>query len=409
MLTAPQVRNAKADGKRLKLSDGRGLLLIVSPEGGKWWRYRYKFNGKDRMMSLGTYPKMSLSQARVARDEAANTKESGVDPLSKEDLDANNTLEQLAKDWFDAKSTNWTTRNAIRVWARITNNVLPLLGDMNAESIEPIDVLKIVRIIEDRGAIDTAHRVRGYISSMYRFGIASQRVSRDPAADIKDALRTRPDTVNFAAVTDPDTLAAIMCDIDRYRGRWFAVSPALRLTPYLLVRPGTIRHMEWEDVDLAKAEWRTKSLKGQKLETLVPLPRQAVDILMGLEEWSGNGRYVFPGPRSKVRPLSENAVLQALRNMGWSKEHVTAHGFRATARTMLDEVLHWRVDWIEAQLGHNVKDPNGRAYNRTKFLDERRAMMQAWADYLDDLRLAGRSVDPSPHQQEAVLANHSSV
>ncbi len=408
MLTAAQVKNAKADGKRKKLSDGRGLLLVVDPAGGKWWRYRYKIKGKERLMSLGTFPTMSLSQARVARDQAAITRAAGVDPMAAGEASTGDTLEQLAKDWFDAKSTNWTMQNATRVWSRVSNNVLPLLGARDPDAIEPRDVLEVLRPIEARGAIETAHRVRGYISAMYRFGIASQRVTRDPAADVRDALKTKPTTVNFAAVTDPDTLAKMLRDIHEYGGRWWAVPAAVKLTPYLLVRPGALRRMEWTDIDLDRAEWQTKSLKGQKLETIVPLPRQAIEIISEAESWSGGGRYVFPGPRTTTRPISENAILQALRGMGWGKDDVTAHGFRATARTLLDEVLQWRVDWIESQLGHNVKDPNGRAYNRTKFLDERRAMMQAWADYLDALRITGRSVDPSPHRQAAVLQHQAS-
>lgn len=409
MLTAAEVKNARAESKRRKMSDGRGLLLIVDPSGGKWWRYRYKHKGRERLMSLGVYPTMTLSQARVARDKAATLRAAGVDPMAQESETSGDTLEQLAKDWFDAKSTNWTTQNATRVWARIRNNVLPRLGGRDPDALEPRDILEALKLIEDRGAIETAHRVRGYISSMFRFGIASQRVTRDPAADVRDALKTKPTTVSFAAITDPDTLAVMLKNIHEYRGRWWAVSPAARLTPYLLVRPGTLRRMEWSDVDLERAEWQTKSLKGERLETIVPLPRQAVGIISSLEQWSGKGRYVFPGPRSVDRPLSENAIAQALRGMGWGADQVTAHGFRATARTMLDEVLQWRVDWVESQLGHNVKDPNGRAYNRTKFLDERRAMMQAWADYLDALRIAGRSVDPSPHRQVAVLGHLASV
>lgn len=410
MLTAAQVKNAKADGgRRKKLSDGRGLILIVDPSGGKWWRYRYKFKGRDRLMSLGTFPTMSLSQARIARDQAAIIRAAGSDPMEGAASESSDTVEKLAKDWFDARSTNWTAQNAARVWSRIKNNVLPLLGHRDPDSLEPKDILDALRPMEARGAIESAHRVRGYISSMCRYGIASGRVSRDPAADVRDALKIAPSTVHFSAITDPDTLAVMLRDIHAYKGRWWAVPPAVRLTPYLLVRPGTLRRMEWSDVDLDNAEWQTKSLKGQKLETLVPLPAQAVDELAKLKPWSGDGRYVFPGPRSATRPLSENAILQALRGMGWGKNEVTAHGFRATARTMLDEFLQWRVDWIETQLGHNVRDPNGRAYNRTKFLDERRAMMQAWADYLDALRIAGRSVDPSPHRQAAVLRDRASV
>ena len=338
---------------------------------------------------------MTLAQARNARDQAAMLRHQGVDPMvSDKQASDGDTVKALAKDWFDAKSTNWTSENSTRVWSRVSNNILPLLGHRNPRTIEPADVLAALRQIEERGAIETAHRVRGYFSSMYRFGIASSRVDRDPAADVRDALKTVPETEHFAAITDQDLLAQMMRDIRDYRGRWYAIQPAMQLTPYLLVRPGTLRRMRWKDVDLVKAEWQTRSLKGHKLETLVPLPNQAVEIIEGLRQFS-NSEFVFPGPRSPNRPISENAVLQGIRSMGWGGDEVTAHGFRATARTLLDETLGWRVDWIEAQLGHAVKDPNGRAYNRTKFLKERRQMMQSWADYLDALGDAGEAVDPA--------------
>lgn len=396
-LTAAKVKNAKADGKRLKLSDGRGLILIVDPGGGKYWRYRYSINGKERQLSLGKYPLMKLADARAARDEAAVLRTRGVDPMvSTKSASDGDTVKKLAKDWFDARSTNWTSQNATRVWSCINNNVLPLLGHRDPEQeVEPADILAALRQIEARGAIETARRVRGYISSIYRFGIAAGRVSRDPAADVADALQTPPETDHFAAITDPDELAQLISDIGGYRGRWYAVQPAMQLTPYLLVRPGTLRRMKWADVNLKKAEWQTRSLKGHKLETLVPLPTQAIDIIEGLQQFSGDSEFVFPGPRSPARPLSENAVLNGIRALGWGADQVTPHGFRATARTLLDETLGWRVDWIETQLGHAVKDPNGRAYNRTKFLKERRMMMQSWADYLDALGDTGRAVDPA--------------
>lgn len=386
-LTAMQVKTAVAgEGKRKKLSDGRGLLLIVAPNGSKWWRYRYTTNGRERLLSLGTYPVMSLAQARLARDAAAALRAQGIDPMGGATVaSSGDTLEKLAKDWFAAKSTNWAPENATRVWGRVQNNILPLLGNRAPDDIEPTDVLTMLQPIQDRRAFETAHRVRGYLSRIYRYGIASQRAKRDPAADIRDALATPPAPKHFAAIIDPVKLGQMMRDIKDYRGRWWAVQPAMQLTPYLLVRPGTLRQMEWGDIDLPAREWQTRSLKGSKLETLVPLPSQAIDIIRYCKEFSGGGRYVFPGPRSPSRPLSENAVNQAFRTMGWGGDEVTAHGFRATARTLLDETLGWRVDWIETQLGHSVRDPNGRAYNRTVFIDERREMMQAWADYLDGL------------------------
>ena len=253
MLTAAQVKNTKADTKRIKLSDGRGLLLVVSPCGGKWWRYRYKQDGKERLMSLGAYPTMSLSQARTARDEAATLRARGVDPLAeKQEARAQakgetlgDTVEKLARDWFAAASTNWTENNSERVWGRVQQNVLPIIGHRDPRLIEPIDILTVVKPIESRGAIETAHRVRGYLSRIFRFGIASQRADRDPAADVKDALAKKPDVEHFAAITDPSAMGEMMRDIDGYRGRWYAIRPAMMLTPYLLVRPGTLRMMRW--------------------------------------------------------------------------------------------------------------------------------------------------------------------
>ncbi len=407
MLTAAQVKNVKTETKRIKLSDGRGLILIVSPCGGKWWRYRYRLDGKDRQLSLGTYPAMSLSQARTARDQAATLKARGMDPLGeKHEAEAHakgetygDTMAALAQDWFKSASTNWTPKNSERVWGRIQNNVLPVIGRRDPRSIEPIDILNVVKPVEERGAIETAHRVRGYCSRIFRYGVASQRADRDPAADIKDAIAVKPDPEHFSAITDPAELGSMMRDIETYRGRWYAIRPALQLMPYLFVRPGTLRTMRWADINLESAQWDTVSGKGKKLRTIVPLSKQALIIISELQQFTGSLEYVFPSPRSSSRMISENALNNALRSMGWGADRVTAHGFRATARTMLDEDLRWRVDWIETQQGHAVRDPNGRAYNRTSFLHERQLMMQAWADYLDALRDSSTEVDPAPYRQ----------
>jgi integrase len=390
-LTDTKVRNIKSGTKPIKLFDTDGLFLLVSPSGGKWWRFKYRFGGKEKLMSLGTYPEVSLAQARGRRDEGRKQVADGVDPsqarkASKETKLVNEvTFEAVAREWHKKFTPTWTAGHAITIRRRLELNVFPWIGERPIIEIKAPELLMVLRRIESRGALETAHRVRSICSQIFRYAVATGRAERDPAADIRGALPpARPN--HLSAITDPKKVAGLLRAIDSYQGS-LVTRCALRLAPLVFVRAGELRQMEWAEVDLDAAEW---NIPAGKMKTrsphLVPLATQAIQILQELRPLTGEGRYVFPSPRTPHRPMSNNAVLSALRRMGIEKDEMTGHGFRAMARTILDEVLGVRPDYIEHQLAHAVRDPHGRAYNRTAFLLERREMMQTWADYLDNLR-----------------------
>lgn len=390
-LTDTKVRNIKSGTKPIKLFDTDGLFLLVSPSGGKWWRFKYRFGGKEKLMSLGTYPEVSLAQARGRRDEGRKQVADGVDPsqarkASKETKLVNEvTFEAVAREWHKKFTPTWTAGHAITIRRRLELNVFPWIGERPIIEIKAPELLMVLRRIESRGALETAHRVRSICSQIFRYAVATGRAERDPAADIRGALPpARPN--HLSAITDPKKVAGLLRAIDSYQGS-LVTRCALRLAPLAFVRAGELRQMEWAEVDLDAAEW---NIPAGKMKTrsphLVPLATQAIQILQELRPLTGEGRYVFPSPRTPHRPMSNNAVLSALRRMGIEKDEMTGHGFRAMARTILDEVLGVRPDYIEHQLAHAVRDPHGRAYNRTAFLLERREMMQTWADYLDNLR-----------------------
>ncbi|MCU1223610.1 MAG: integrase [Edaphobacter sp.] len=371
-----------AAAKRIKLFDERGLYLEVSPTGGKWWRLKYVYGGKERRLSLGVYPDVGLKDARERRDAARKLLADGIDPGQHRKEKAANNFEAVAREWFAKFTTGWAPGHQLRALRRFEREVFPLVGNRAIADIKPPEVLGVIRRIETRGAIDTAHRVLGACSQVFRYGVATGRCESDPSRDLRGALPPKNGS-HFAATTEPAALAGILRAMDGYEGT-LTVSCALRLAPLLFVRPGELRHAEWKDVDLDGAEWRYMVTKT-KTPHIVPLSTQAVAILRELHPLTGGGRYVFPGARSAARPMSDNTILAAMRRMGIGKEEMTGHGFRAVARTILDEVLHIRPDFIEHQLAHAVRDPNGRAYIRTAHLAERRAMMQKWADYLDGL------------------------
>ena len=397
-MTDTKARNAKPKEKQYKLFDTDGLFMIVTPRGGKWWRFKYRFGGKEKLMSLGTYPEISLLEARGKRDEARKQVANGIDPSQArkeqkaEQIKNDSTFELVANEWHKKFKLTWSKKHADTILSRLEKNIFPWLGKTPINDIKPPELLMALRRIEARGALETAHRVKIICGQVFRYAIATGRVERDPAADLKGALPpTKPK--HHAAITDPEQLGGLLRAIDDYEGS-FVMRCALKLAPLLFVRPGELRKMEWEEIDLENAEW---NIPVEKMKTksphLVPLVRQSLEILKELKPLTGSGRYVFPSPRTPKRPMSDNGVLSALRRMGFQKEEMSGHGFRAIARTILDEVLQVRPDYIEHQLAHAVKDPNGRAYNRTAFLKERREMMQTWADYLDGLK-AGAKVIP---------------
>jgi integrase len=387
MLTDTAIRKAKATGKRQRLYDAGGMYMEVSPTGGKWWRFKYRFAGKAKLLSLGIYPEVTLADARTKLADARKLLHDGTDPsahrkmLKASSVDAaTNTLKNIAEEWLARFQETWAPSHTRSIRQRFANDVYPWIGSRPIAAITPPEVLAVLRRIEARGCLETAHRVRMHLSGLFRFAVATARAERDPTADLRGALpASQPE--HMAAVTEPAKLAELLRMIFSYDEGTPIVAAALKLAPMLFVRPGELRAAKWADIDLAKAEWRFTTSKT-KQPHIVPLAKQAVAILRELRPLTGLFPYVFPSQRSRSRPMSDAAINAALRRLGIDKATASGHGFRATARTLLDEVLGFRVDLIEAQLAHAVRDPNGRAYNRTAFLPERKAMMQRWADYL---------------------------
>jgi integrase len=396
-LTNTEIRNAKPGKKPVKLFDERGLYLEVSPAGGKWWRLKYRFGGKEKRLSLGVYPDVGLKDARDRRDASRKLLADGVDPSENRKATksaqadrAFNSFEVVAREWFAKYGATWAANHGDRILRRFERDIFPWIGGRPISEVTAPELLAVVRRIEGRGALDTAHRALGNCGQIFRYAVATGRCERDPSGDLRGALSPVKGK-HFAATTEPKQLAGILRAMDGYEGM-LTVQCALRLAPLVFVRPGELRIAEWKDFDLDTAEWRYVVTKTNTPH-VVPLSRQAVEILRELQPLTGSGRFVFPGARTNRRPMSDNAILAAMRRMGIGKEEMTGHGFRAVARTILDEVLTVRPDLIEHQLAHAVRDPNGRAYNRTAHLPERRKMMQQWADYLDKLK-AGAEVIP---------------
>ncbi len=394
-LTDTAVRNARPGNKPAKLFDERGLFLIVTPAGGKWWRLRYNFDGKEKLLSLGTYPDVSLKAARDKRDEARKLLAADIDPGEHRKATktarverAANSFEVIAREWFEKNRGTWAVSHSTKVLARLENDVFPWLGGKPIAEITAPDVLAVLRRIEGRGTNDTAHRAKSNISQVMRYAIATGRAERDPVPDLRGALPPLRHE-NFASITEPVKVGEMLRAFDGFSGT-FVVKSALLLAPLLFVRPGELRKAEWSGFNLEKAEWRYFVTKT-KTEQTVPLAAQAVAILEDLHQLTGGGQYVFPG-RDPKKPMSEAAINAALRRLGYdTKTEITGHGFRAMARTILHEELHQKPEVIEHQLAHKVPDALGSAYNRTRFLKERKAMMQLWADYLDKLK-AGAEV-----------------
>jgi integrase len=398
-LTDVKARNAKPGEKQVKLSDSGGMYLLVTPNGGKCWRLKYRFGGKEKVLALGTYPEVSLADAREKRDTARKQLAAGIDPgevrkaqKAAMNAESENSFEVVAREWHGKFAHTWSAVHAATVMDRLEKETFYWLGTRPIDEIKAPELLKVLRRMESRGALDTAHRVRNHCSQIFRYAIATGRAERDPAADLRGALPPAKNK-HFAAPIDPKDVAPLLRAIDGYDGS-FVVKCAMQLAPMLFVRPGELRAAEWAEIDLAAAEWNIPGHKMKMKEAhLVPLPCQAVEILKALQPLTGRGKYVFPSHRSPLRCMSENAVNAGLRRMGFEKSEITGHGFRAMARTILDEVLQVRPDFIEHQLAHAVKDPNGRAYNRTAHLAERRKMMQTWANFLDGLK-GGAQVIP---------------
>lgn len=405
-LSEVTVRSAKPKDKDYKLMDGFGLFLLVTPSNGRLWRLDYRHNGKRKTLALGAYPAITLSDARKRRDDAKTLLANNIDPsdankakkAARQDACAN-SFEVVAREWHANFSPKWSPSHAYWVLRRLEQYVFPDIGTRPIAELKGPDVLKVLRRIEVV-ALETAHRVKFVMGQVFRYAVGSGRAERDMTVDLKGLLPPRSQK-HHAAITDPKEVAGLLRAIDSFKGT-FTVKSALKLAPLVLLRPGELRQAEWSEFNLEAGEWNIP-IERMKLKTrvkedrkgdkhLVPLSSQAVGILQELNALTGHSRYVFPSARSFARPMSNMAINAALQRMGYKGE-MTAHGFRAMARTILDEVLQCRVDLVEHQLGHAVKDPNGRAYNRTSHLAERKKMMQTWADYLDGLK-AGAKVIP---------------
>lgn len=403
-LTDTFVRQVKHKGAPAgeKYADGGGMYLLVKAA-GRYWRMDYRYLGKRKTLALGTYPEVSLAKARQRRDLARSQLADSVDPSAAKKLEKQtridavaNTFESVAREWLvkTAAKRAAITQSKVENW--LSKDVLPYIGRETIGAITPRELLsKVIRRLEARGAVDTAHRVKQLCGQVFRFAIVTGRATTDPSADLKEALAVRK-TKHHAAITDPTEFGKLLRGIHAYEGSPITVA-ALKLAPLVFVRPGELRKAEWAEIDLNSAQWRIPASKMKmQADHLVPLPTQAVEILRQLRPMTAHSRFVFPSIRSGERCMSENTLNAALRGMGYSSKLHTAHGFRAAARTMLDEVLNERVDLIEHQLAHSVIDANGRAYNRTAHLEARRNMMQRWADYLDSLRASGKVIPLRP-------------
>lgn len=397
-LTALQVKNVKPSSKTQRLFDGGGLYLEVSPKGGKWWRLKYRYAGKEKRISLGVYPGVTLKEARDRRYQARKLLERFIDPSEHRQsiqerilVSAANTFEVIAREWFVQHEPTWARSHSSKIIRRLEKNIFPWIGKRPIDGITPPQLLEVIRRIERRGVLETAHRALATCGQVFRYAVATGRAERDVTADLRGALPPIK-RKHFAAVTEPGNVATLLRQLHGYSGS-VIVRCALQIAPLLFVRPGELRQAKWQDINLEAAEWRFVVSKTDTPH-IVPLARQALEILREIEPLTGEGTYVFPSARNTKgdRAMSDNAILAAMRGMGIGRDEMCGHGFRAMARTMLDEVLGYRPDLIEHQLAHQVRDPNGRAYNRTKHLSERREMMQAWADYLDRLRDARKSV-----------------
>jgi integrase len=391
-LTDIAIQRIKPRNKPFKMYDTEGLFLLVRPNGSKWWRLKYHFGGKEKLLSLGIYPHITLKDARDRRDQERKKLAHHIDPAADRkaaksawnDSQAN-TFEVVAREWIASRASIWTASNTTKTTRRLEMDAFPWFGRRPVAEITAPELLTALRKTEARGAVGTAQRVLQSCGQVFRYAVATGRANRDPTNDLRGALKPVKGG-HFAAITEPKAIGPLLRAMYEYQGS-AVTRAALRLAPMVFVRPGELRKAEWKEVDFEKAEWRIPAERMKmKQPHIVPLARQAIEILKELHPQTGRGRFLFPSPLTNQRAMSDNAILTAMRRMGIPKDEMSGHGFRAMARTVLDEVLHIRPDYIEHQPAHAVRDPNGRAYNRTAHLPERRKMMQQWADYLDELR-----------------------
>jgi len=409
-LTDKVIRAARCSQKSVRLFDGGGLYIEIAPNGGKWWRLKYLFAGKEKRLSLGVYPVVPLAGrkdkdtgqwvkgARDRREEVKRLLANGIDPSEHRKAHkavvierAANSFEAVAREWIASYSKKWVKNYSDKILKRLENNVFPGLGSRPIAEITSRETLAVLRKIEDREAYETAHRTMQNCSQVFRYAVATGRADRDPTLELRGALTPNKER-HYPSITDPEGIGALLRAIDGYDGS-LATKCALRLAPLVFVRPGELRRAQWTELNLDKAEWRIPAERMKMREQhIVPLSTQAVAVLKELQPLTGRGSYVFPGARTNGRPMSENTVNAALRRLGYSKTQMTGHGFRSMASTQLNE-QGWNRDAIERQLAHSERDGVRAAYNFAEHLPERWKMMQQWADYLDKLK-AGADVIP---------------
>lgn len=396
-LTDAKIKAAKPKDKEYTINDGEGLSLVITPNGRKWWRFRYQMNGKRTMLSLGVYPYISLLDARLRRGDLKTLISKGHDPSSKRKEDMRRTsgseeFEAVCREWFGKQvKSGWSERHAKTTLERMEKNIFPFIGKCPVADLGVEDMLGVVQRCERRGAVETARRIRQIMSQVFRYAVAAGRADRDPAADIKSAIPPARKVKHHASITDPKRIGPLLRAIDAFSGT-FVVHCALRLSPLVFVRPGELRQATWEEIDLVAGEWRipAERMKGGSPH-IVPLSEQAVEILREVHGLTGPSGYVFPSIRTAARPMSENTLNVALRRIGYDKTEMTAHGFRSMASTLLNE-HGWHKDAIERQLAHTPRDKVRASYNYAEHLPERKRMMQAWADYLDSLKAGGKVI-----------------
>ncbi len=387
MLTHAAIRAAKPRATPYKVFDEHGLFLMVTPADQRYWRLKYRFEGREKLLALGVYPEVSLREARDKRDDARRLLRNHVDPGAKrraEQSAAGDSFEAIAREWFERFSPKWAVGHSGKLIRRLELYIFPWIGSRPIAKIEAQEILACLRRIEAKGNLESAHRALQVCGRVFRYAVATGRAQRDPSGDLRGALPPA-DEKHLASVTDPKSFGALLRAIDSYEGS-IVVRAALRLAPLVFVRPGELRAAEWTEIDLEAREWRIRAERMKmRQQHIVPLSDQAIVILRELKPLTGETLFVFPTPRSNKRPLSDNGLLAALRRMGYEQGTVTVHGFRSTASTLLNE-QGWNRDAIERQLAHGERDAVRAAYNYAEHLPERRRMMQAWADYLDKLR-----------------------
>jgi integrase len=394
-LTDTAIRNAKPGKKPIKLSDGGGLHLLIQPHGAKLWRMGYRIGGKQKTLALGIYPAVTLAQARAQRDAAKTILEGNGDPSVQRKLDKQargNTFRLVADELIEKMKREGRAQATLTKTRWLLEFAFDVIGDRPLAKVTATELLAVLRKIEKRGNYETARRLRSTCGMVFRYGIATGRAERDPSADLRGALIT-PTVKHRATIIEPTAIGSLLRAIDGFDGQP-ATRAALRLAALLFVRPGELRHAEWNEFDFDKAEW---VIPAQKMKMhrahRVPLARQAVAILNDLHAITGELRWLFPSVRSVKRTMSENTLNSALRRLGYPSDAMSAHGFRAMAATRLNEMGRWNADAIERQLAHQEPNAVRHAYTHgAEYWSERVTMMQAWADYLDELRNAGKVI-----------------